>query len=380
MTRNQVERVPFLDLAAMNGELWAELDAAWADVTAMGAFVDGPHLQQFEEQFASYCGASHCVGVGNGTDALAVALVALGIGRGDEVIVPANTFVATVEAVTMVGATPVFVDVDPDTLLVTAAHIEAAVAPPTAAVIVVHLYGQMPDMEAICCVTERAGLALLEDAAQAHGAAWAKRRAGTYGRAAAFSFYPSKNLGAFGDAGAVVTNDADLARRARCIADHGRADASHYDHVVCGRNSRLDALQAAVLSVKLPRLDDWNGRRREAAQRYRRLLEGTTCRPLFVDPRATAVHHLEVVRVPARDDVLIDLAAGGIGWGLHYPVACHQQAAFADFSPGPLPVIEEAATTIVSLPMFPTITDEQVDQVCEAILAATEANGNACTD
>ena len=372
MTGNHFKRVPFLDLDAMSVELWAELDDAWAEVTSRGSFIDGPHVAQFETEFASYCGAAHCVGVGNGTDALAVALNALGIGTGDEVIVPANTFVATVEAVTMTGATPVFVDVDPDTLLVTAAHIEAALTPATAAAIVVHLYGQMPDVDAIGRVTDRAGIALVEDAAQAHGAAWEQRRAGTVGRAAAFSFYPSKNLGAFGDAGAVVTNDSDLARNTRRVGDHGRATDSHYDHVIPGRNSRLDALQAAVLSVKLRRLDAWNTRRREAAQCYRKLLEGTACQPVTVDPRATAVHHLEVVRVPARDDVLVGLTADGIGWGLHYPVACHQQAAFAHYSPGRLPVVEEAAATVVSLPIFPTITDQQIDQVCESILATPE--------
>ena len=368
------EAVPFVDLSTAHAEIRKELDDVWREITSADAYVGGRYVAEFEDAFASYCGTAHCVGVGSGTDALELIFLALGLGRGDEVLVPANTFVATVEAVAAVGARPVFVDVDPHTLLVTAEHLEAAITRATAAAVIVHLYGQMPDMDDIVQVTTRAGIALVEDAAQAHGAEWAKRRAGSFGRAAAFSFYPGKNLGAFGDAGAVVTNDADLAHLTRSIANHGRSEGSRHRHDLIGRNSRLDALQAAVLSVKLRRLDDWNDRRRAAADRYRSLLDGSACRPLHVRPDATAVHHLEVVRVPGRERLLARLDAEGLGWGLHYPVPCLRQSSFARFASEPLPVVEASADEIVSLPMFPTITEDQVRRVGEAILAVTKSS------
>jgi dTDP-4-amino-4,6-dideoxygalactose transaminase len=369
--------IPFLDLTASHDEIRAELDEAWAGVMTTNGFVGGHHVDQFESEFASYCGASHCVGVGSGTDALELILAALGVGSGDEVIVPANTFVATVESIAGVGATPVFVDVDQDTLLVTAAAVEAAVTAATAAVIVVHLYGQMPDMVGLRHVADGRGIALVEDAAQAHGAAWEGARAGTFGHASAFSFYPAKNLGAFGDAGAVVTDDAELAQRVRRTANHGRSPGSHHLHCVRGRNSRLDSLQAAVLSVKLRRLDDWNARRNRAAAQYRALLGGTSCRVVRIHPHATAVHHLEVVRVTNRDRLLSDLTSRGIGWGLHYPVPCHRQEAFARYASGRFPVTERAAREVVSLPMFPTISDRQIERVCETVLAAMQPDADA---
>jgi dTDP-4-amino-4,6-dideoxygalactose transaminase len=230
----------------------------------------------------------------------------------------------------------------------------------------------MPDMDAIGRVAARAGIALIEDAAQAHGACWSGRRAGSFGQAAAFSFYPAKNLGAFGDAGAVTTNDPDLSRRVRTLANHGRTPGTWHVHDVPGGNSRLDELQAAILSIKLRRLDDWNAQRRRAADQYRALLEGTPGRGVVRDPRATTVHHLEVVRVPGRDAVVAELDARGIGWGLHYPVPSHLQHAFAQFAPGPLPVTEQAADEILSVPMFPTIRPQQIERVCEALLAVTE--------
>jgi dTDP-4-amino-4,6-dideoxygalactose transaminase len=232
-------------------------------------------------------------------------------------------------------------------------------------------------MGGLCRVAERSGVVLLEDAAQAHGAAWEDRRAGACGRAAAFSFYPAKNLGAFGDAGGVVTNDPDLADLVRSLADHGRSRDSHHVHRLRGRNSRLDALQAAVLSVKLPHLDDWNARRRRAATYYRTLLADTSCRPVRVHPRASSIHHLEVVRVAARDRLLGELTSQGIGWGLHYPVPCHRQEAFARYASGPLPVTERAARQVVSLPMFPTISERQIERVCEAIRTTVERNADA---
>jgi dTDP-4-amino-4,6-dideoxygalactose transaminase len=377
MMPNDAGGIPFLNLNATHDEIRAQLDEAWAAVMRTNAFVGGHQVDQFEAAFALYCGSSHCVGVGSGTDALELIFSALGIGSGDEVIVPANTFVATVEAIVAVGATPVFVDVDPDTLLVTVDEVEAAITPATSAAIVVHLYGQMPDMVDLRRVADRHGIALVEDAAQAHGAAWEGAGAGTFGHASAFSFYPAKNLGAFGDAGAVVTDDAELASRVRLLANHGRSPRSHHIHRVRGRNSRLDALQAAVLSVKLPRLDDWNARRRRAAAQYRALLGGTPCRPVSIRPRATAVHHLEVVRVTNRDRLLPELTTRGIGWGLHYPVPCHRQEAFARYASGRYPVTERAAREVVSLPMFPTISDRQIERVCETVLAAMQRDADA---
>jgi len=369
--------IPLLDLAASHEQVRPELDEAWKLVTTTNTFVGGDFVERFESEFASYCGATHCVGVGSGSDALELILAEFGIGPGDEVIVPANTFIATAAAIVAVGAIPIFVDVDADTLLVTADAVEAAITAATAALIVVHLYGQTPDMTALRRVAERHGLALLEDAAQAHGAAWEGRRAGALSHAAAFSFYPAKNLGAFGEAGAVVTDDADLAARVRIRANHGRTPSSHHVHPVLGRNSRLDALQAAILSVKLPHLDEWNARRRRAAARYRTLLGETSCHPVRIHPLATPVCHLEVVRVRARDRLLPELTSRGIGWGLHYPIPCHRQEAFARYASGPLPVAEQTAHEVVSLPMFPTISEGQIERVCEAVLAAVERSADA---
>jgi len=272
----------------------------------------------------------------------------------------------------------VFVDVDDETLVVTAAGIEAAITPRTAAAIVVDLYGQMPDMDAIAQVTDRAGIALVEDAAQAHGARWLDRRAGSFGCASAFSFYPGKNLGAFGDAGAITTDDSALSERIRSFADHGRRLGVRHEHEVSGRNSRLDALQAAILKIKLTRLDDWNTARRSAADLYRKLLDATNCRVLQSDPRSTPVHHLEIVRVARRATVLNALDAHGIGWGLHYPIPSHRQHPFRQYATSTFPVTERAAAEIVSVPMFPTITPREVERVCEVLVSATQgsASGN----
>jgi dTDP-4-amino-4,6-dideoxygalactose transaminase len=364
--------VPFLDLTAQHDEIRTELDETWFRISRSNSFIGGPDVECFESAFAAYCGVSHCVGVANGTDALTLTLDALGIGIGDEVIVPANTFVATVEAVVAVGATPVFVDVDEKTLLVTADDIADVLSPQTAAVVVVHLYGQTPEMDAICAVVERAGIALVEDAAQAHGAAWLERRAGSFGHAAAFSFYPGKNLGAFGDAGAVTTNDPALSHRIRTLADHGRTIGARHVHDVAGCNSRLDALQAAILSIKLERLEYWNGCRRKAADHYRSVLTDGNCSPIYIDPRASAVHHLEVVRVHERERLLAELDGRGIGWGLHYPAPVYRQGPFAGYARRPFPVTDRAADQVVSLPMFPTITTEQIEFVCDALFAVTE--------
>ena len=358
--------IPFLDLGAQNDEVDSELEAVWKEVRARSGFIGGDLVEQFENAFADYCGTPHAIGVANGTDALMLILRALGIGPGDEVLVPANTFVATAEAVGLVGATPVFVDVDPATLLVTGDHLAAAVTPRTAAAMIVHLYGQMPDMDAIAATCTRHGLAMVEDAAQAQGAAWRGRRAGSVGVAAGFSFYPGKNLGALGDAGAVTTSDAGLAERIRTIAGHGTPPGRKYEHPVLGTNSRLDALQAGFLTAKLARLDDWNEARRHHHATYLELLP-EWARPVAVHSGATPVHHLEVVRVPDRDAVAAALAAAGIGSGIHYPIPCHQVGAFGSAANGSLPVAEAAAGAILSLPMFPHLRFEQIERVSKVM-------------
>jgi dTDP-4-amino-4,6-dideoxygalactose transaminase len=362
--------VPFTDLGAMTREIRATIDQNWAQLLNSSAFIGGQAVEEFEEAWADYCGVGHAIGMANGTDALQLTLTALGIGAGDEVIVPANTFVATAEAVVLAGGTPRFADVSSETLLLTAADLEAAITRRTRAVIVVHLYGQMPDMGALCRAASRAGVVLIEDAAQAHGATWNGRRAGSFGRAACFSFYPGKNLGAFGDAGAVVTGDAVLAERLRRLRDHGRARGSRYRHVVVGTNSRLDALQAVVLTAKLARLDTWNEARRAIATRYRAVFASGPARLVHEAAGAAGVHHLAVVRVPGRAMVQQRLAAAGIESGIHYPVPCHRQAPYRRFANGPLPVAEAAAGEVLSLPMFPHMSDAQVVAVCDAVHAA----------
>ena len=358
--------VPFLDLAALHERHRGELDRAWSSVLELGWFVGGPFVERFESDFADYCGADHCIGVGNGTDAIELILAGLGIGPGDEVIVPANTFVATCEAVHNVGASFVFVDVDPATLLLDIDAVAAAIGPRTAGVIAVDLYGQMPNLVALRSLCERRGVDLIEDAAQAHGARYAGDRSGALSSAAAFSFYPGKNLGALGDGGAVVTNDAGLARRIRQLADHGRT-SDRYVHGVAGRNSRLDALQAAVLSTKLPSLDTDNAARRAVWATYLAMLP-EWCSPVQIAPDAESVHHLAVVEVDDRAGVSAALTAHGIGWGIHYPIPCHRQAPFA--AEVRLPVVEAAADRIISLPVFPSMTTDQVATVCEVIDAA----------
>jgi dTDP-4-amino-4,6-dideoxygalactose transaminase len=356
------EPIPFLDLDRLHADLGEPLDLAWKTVLGHGRFVNGPEVAAFEAAFAHYCDVTECVGVGNGTDALELILAGLGIGAGDEVIVPTNTFVATAEAVVAVGARPRFVDVLPDTLLIDPDAVAAAVGPRTAAVMAVHLFGQMADMTALSAVTARHGLALVEDAAQAHGARFAGRRAGSWGVAGAFSFYPGKNLGALGDGGAVVSDDPELIDRIRRLADHGRSGADRHVHELAGRNSRLDTLQAAVLHVKLGTLDASNRARVATVARYRDALP-PWCALLAVHPDAEPVFHHAVVRVPDRAAAGRALDAAGIGWGVHYPVPCHRQPAYAPYGGEPLPVAEAAADHILSLPVSPTMTPEQVGRV-----------------
>lgn len=358
--------VPFLDLSAMHAEVAGELDTTWREVMAANAFIGGEFVAGFERQWADYCGVSHAVGVANGTDAIALTLRGLGVGAGDEVVVPANTFVATAEAVALVGAVPRFVDVDPSTLLMTADSLRTGITPRTAAVIVVHLFGQLADMDALGRVAEAANIALIEDAAQAHGGTWRGRKAGTFGHAACFSFYPGKNLGALGDAGAVVTNDEQLAARIRSMSNHGRGHSNHA-HALVGTNSRLDGLQAGALSIKLRRLDAWNRARQSAAAAYRRQLDGTSVRLVEVAEHADSVHHLLVARVPDRATIREELKRRGVQTGVHYPVPCHLHPAFANTTNESLPTAEQAADEILSLPMFPHISNEQISHVCTSL-------------
>lgn len=358
--------IPLLDLQAMHGEVAAELMDAWRQVKDSAKFIGGEFVERFEAEWATYCQAAHCVGVASGTAALELSLAGLGIGRGDEVIVPASTFVATATAVVAVGATPVFVDVDPSTLLMTAAGVEAALTARTAAIIPVHLYGQPVDMDAINQVASAAGLAVIEDAAQAHGARWEGKAVGTFGHVGCFSFYPGKNLGAFGDAGAVMTQDFALAERIRSIGNYGRR-GSHYRHEVAGTNSRLDGLQAAILSVKLRRLDAWNDGRRRAAQRYEAVLADLPVRMIHNAPGAYNTYHLAVIRTPRRDELRQQLASEGIATGIHYPIPCHLQPAFASEDRPLLPVAEQAANEVLSLPMYPHLGDAEIGIIAEAI-------------
>jgi dTDP-4-amino-4,6-dideoxygalactose transaminase len=360
--------IPFTDVAAMTADVWPTIQNDYLGCMLSGGFIGGSAVEGFEAAWARYCGARHAVGVGNGTDAIELTLTALEIGPGDEVIVPANTFIATVAAVVRAGATPRFADVSEDTLLLTPDTLEAALTPQTRAVIVVHLYGQMPDMDGLQAVASDHGLILIEDAAQAHGAEWAGQRAGSLGVAATFSFYPAKNLGAFGDAGAVVTSRPEIADRVRALANHGRTHGSaHYEHDYVGTNSRLDALQAIALSGKLALLDDWTERRIALAARYREQLRDLDVGLVEVAPAARHVYHLFVVRVVGRERVQAELGRRGIHTGVHYPVPCHLQPPLRRYADSPLPVAERAAAEVLSLPFFPHMTDGQVDAVCDGL-------------
>jgi dTDP-4-amino-4,6-dideoxygalactose transaminase len=361
--------IPLVDLGWQHAQVADEVQAGWAEILAKTAFVGGPAVAKFESEFAAYVGAEHCVGVANGTDAIELALRALGVGPGDECIVPANTFIATAEAVVRAGGTPVLVDCRPDGLIDVDAAV-AAVTDRTKAVLPVHLFGQMADVEALAAaLPER--VAIVEDAAQSQGARRNGVASGSAGRIAATSFYPGKNLGAYGDAGAVTTSDAELATAVRLLGAHG--SPRKYEHPVLGFNSRLDALQAVVLSVKLRRLDDWNEERRAAAKRYESLLAGVdgVVLPVVAD-RSEPVWHLYVVQVDRRDEVLAELNADGIGAGIHYPTPVHLTGAFAGLGKGPgsFPVAEAMGERILSLPMYPGLTAEQQERVAAALSAA----------
>ena len=364
-------KVPLVDLATQMAEVEAEVRQGLKEVFATTAFIGGPAVARFETAYANMIGAAHCVGVGNGTDALELALRAVGVRAGGEVIIPANTFIATAEAISRIGATPVLVDVDPAHLLIDPGGVLAALSPRTEAIVPVHLFGQVAPMGELSAIAATAEVPIVEDAAQSHGARQHGRYAGTFGRAAGTSFYPGKNLGAAGDAGAVTTDDAETARAVRAMAAHGAAHK--YDHDIVGFNSRLDALQAVVLEAKLTRLASWNTRRRVAAAYYSKLLrdvDGVQI-PTSADGNED-VWHLYVVRVPDRDRVLDRLRATGVEAGVHYPRPVHLTGAYRHlgYPPGSFPVAEQAAQAILSLPIYPHIAREQQDHVVESLVVA----------
>jgi dTDP-4-amino-4,6-dideoxygalactose transaminase len=358
--------IPFLDVAAGYRELRDELDAAYRRVMDAGRFVLGGEVGSFEAEFAEYCGVAHCVTVGNGLDALALALRAYDVAAGDEVIVPGHTFVATWLAVTHVGATPVAVDPDPVTYTIDPDRLAAAITPRTKAIIPVHIYGQPADMTPIRALADEHGLRVIEDAAQAHGAVYHWRRAGGLGDCGCFSFYPAKNLGCFGDGGAVTTNDAALADRLRLLRNYGAE--RKYEHDLPGLNSRLDELQAAFLRVKLRYLDDWNARRRRLASVYRNAL--ADCPGVVLPAVRTGTEHawhLFVVRHVRREDLLRHLAESGVGAQVHYPVPPHRTNAYADWTGPPLELTERLADEVLSLPMGPHLTVTEVRRVCDTL-------------
>ena len=366
--KKSMQKVPFLDVAAAYDELRSELDSATQRVMASGQYILGPEVAAFESEFAAYCEARHCVGVANGLDALHLLLRAMEIGAGDEVIVPTNTYIATWLAVSYAGATPVPVEPDEKTFNLDPSRIEAAITPRTRAVIAVHLYGQPADMDPINELAGKYGLAVIEDAAQAHGSRYKGRRVGSLGDAAGFSFYPGKNLGALGDGGAIVTNNEVLADKLRVLRNYGSQEK--YFNEMKGINSRLDDMQAALLRVKLRKLDEWNERRKMLATLYLQILEGIPNLTLpFVPAYADPVWHLFVVRHPDRDRLQRHLTAAGVGTLIHYPLPPHLQKAYAELhhSSGSFPRSERMATDVLSLPMGPHVSEEQAQYVVDQL-------------
>ena len=362
--------VPFVDLGRAHAPLQEELSAVFDRICRSGAFTLGAELERFESEFAGWCGATHCVGISDGTEALRLALLAMGAGPGREVITVPSTFIATVEAIAGTGATPVLVDIDPATRCMDPERVSAAVSADTAAVVPVHLYGRPAPMDEIAAAAGE--VPLLEDAAQAHGASVGGRRTGTLGRAAGFSFYPTKNLGALGDGGAVVTDDAELAGLVRSLRHHGAAEGDANNHIRAGATSRLDNLQAALMSVKLSHLDGWNRERREAAARYRDALADVAVELPPEDPEGgDQVFHLFAVEVDDRDRVRDELREAGIGVAVHYPRPAHLNPAWSHLgSSGDFPAAERLAERTLSLPMFPGIEEREIEQVVQALASA----------
>jgi dTDP-4-amino-4,6-dideoxygalactose transaminase len=358
--------IPLVDLSGIHAELRGQLDDAWAKVVDGSAFILSAYVERFENEWAEYCGTDHCVGVGSGTEAIELALRALGVGPGDEVVVPASTFSATAAAVSATGAKPVFTDVDPGSLLITADHLRAALSPRTVAVLPVHLYGTAVDMSGLGAVAASAGIAVVEDCAQAHGATHNGQRTGSLGTIGAFSHYPTKNLGAFGDGGTITTNDASLAAKVRLLGNHGRPNQRATDYTIVGRTGRLDGLQAAILSVKLTTLDKTNAARRDVVGWYDAMLPSGIRRFADAKPEQSSPH-LCVVRVPGdRDAVREKLQAVGIGNGIHYPDPVPRTTAFGGLR-GAFPVAEAAADSMISLPLWAGLSFDQVERVCEAV-------------
>jgi dTDP-4-amino-4,6-dideoxygalactose transaminase len=360
--------IPFVDLRAQYQTIKSEVDTAMWEVIDACAFAGGPFVEAFEADFARFCGSKFAVGVSNGTEALWLALHALGIGPGDEVITVPNTFIATAEAISFCGARPVFVDVDENTYTMDPDLLESAITPRTKAVIPVHLFGQMAEMEPIMAVSGRHGLPVIEDASQAQGAEYKGKRAGSLGVAGCFSFYPSKNLGAFGEAGAVVTNDRELVGKLRLLRDHGQAP--RYHHQVVGWNARMDGLQGAILKVKLRYLSAWNESRLRNALLYDSLLAGVNgiATPV-TNEGAKHVFHVYAVRTDRRDALMKHLEHSSVGCGIHYPVPIHLQQAYAflGLQKGSYPVAEKCAEELLSLPMYPELREHQVRSVVDRI-------------
>ena len=362
--------IPFLDLKAQYSTISHEVNEAMQQVINACAFSGGKYVAQFEEQFASFCNCSSSIGVGSGTEALWLALLGLGIGPGDEVVTVPNTFIATVEAISLCGATPVFVDVNPESYTMNPQLLEQAITPRTKAVIPVHLFGQPADMDPIIAIAGKHGLFVVEDACQAHGSAYRGKISGTIGHAGCFSFYPGKNLGAYGEAGGVTTNDSRLADKIKMLRDHGQSQK--YYHNVVGVNSRMDGIQGAVLSVKLKYLDQWNELRRAHARRYGERLQGVEGITLPKEMEyAKHVYHIYAVRVKNRDAFMKGMAEMGVGCGIHYPVPIHLQEAYNGLriARGAFPVSEQCGDEFVSLPLFPEMTPEQIEYVAEQVKA-----------
>lgn len=365
-----MNKIPLVDLKIQYQDLKEPIDAAMRGVIETTDFILGKPVAPFEEAFARFCEVKHAIGVNSGTSALHLAFVTCGVAPGDEVITTPHTFIATTEMLGWMGARPVFVDIDPVTYQIDPGRIEAAITPRTKAIVPVHLYGYPVDMDAVMNIARRHRLKVIEDCAQAHGARIDGQRVGTMGDVACFSFYPGKNLGAYGDAGAIITNDDALAERIRLLRNHGRQEK--YSHDIEGFNYRIETLQAAILGAKLPHLEEWNRRRRQHAYRYRELLAGADLVLPVEAYGCEPVYHLFVVRVDRRDSVMAAMKAKGVGVGVHYPIPLHLQPAYAHlgYREGDLPAAESAAREVLSLPMYPELTDAQLQAVSEALLEA----------
>jgi dTDP-4-amino-4,6-dideoxygalactose transaminase len=364
--------VPYFDLKAQYDSIRQEILTALDQVCRSAAFILGAEVAEFEREFAAYCEVKHCVALNTGTSALHVALLAAGVGPGDEVITTSNTFIATAEAISYTGARPVFVDIDPATANLDPARIEGAITSRTKAIVPVHLYGRPADLDALMEIGRRRGLPVVEDACQAHGARWCGKRVGGFGLAATWSFYPSKNLGAYGEGGALTTNDDGVAELARALRDHGQTRRYYHDRI--GWNYRMDGFQGAVLRVKLRHLDEWTKRRLEITRLYRERLAGTRVRLLEDDPRGESVYHLFVVCVESRDAVRAALEGRGVHTAIHYPVPIHLQDAYGwlGHRAGSFPHTERACDRVISMPLYPEMTLEQAEYAAETLAAVAD--------